>query len=116
MDISDSIATLADDDVVNECFFNNVLCEYVLRDGTGSLSRVLVPYLNLDQAKVRGVDFEIAYSRDVDLLANLDESFSLRLLGGTLDTRTNTVAGSVPDELAGARFALGTFPELTANL
>jgi outer membrane receptor protein involved in Fe transport len=73
--------------------------------------------LNLDQAKVRGVDFEVAYSRDVDWFASQNESFSLRLLGGTLDTRTNTVRGSVPDELGGARATpAGTLPELTANL
>jgi outer membrane receptor protein involved in Fe transport len=41
----------------------------------------------------------------------------VRLLGGTLDTRTNTVAGSVPDELSGAYGTpAGTLPELTANI
>ena len=115
VDIADSIATLADDDVVNECFNNMALCDNVFRTNTGTLSAVHRPFLNLDQAKVRGVDFEVAYSRDVDWFSSSNESFSLRLLGGRLDTRTNTVAGSVPDELAGAR-GLGTFPELTANL
>jgi len=102
VDIADSIATLADDDIVRECALNGVLCEYVIRDNTGTLTRVFRPYLNLDQAKVRGIDYEVAYNRDVDWFAGPNESFSLRLLGGTLDTRTNTVAGSVPDELAGA--------------
>ncbi|MBN1237583.1 MAG: TonB-dependent receptor, partial [Gammaproteobacteria bacterium] len=111
VDIADSIATLADDDVVNECFFNMVLCEYVVRDDAGNLARVLRPYLNLDQAYVQGLDFEIVYGRDVDWLRSPDESFSVRVLGGKLEHRTNTVAGSVPDEFAGA---LG-FPELTAN-
>lgn len=117
VDISDSISTLADDDVVNECFFNMVLCQYVFRTNDGTLSTVHRPFLNLDQAKVQGVDFEVAYTREVDWFASQDESFSLRLLSGTLDTRTNTVQGSVPDELAGARATpAGTLPELTANL
>jgi len=115
VDIADSIATLADDDIVRECALNGVLCEYVIRDNTGTLTRVFRPYLNLDQAKVRGIDYEVAYNRDVDWFAGPNESFSLRLLGGTLDTRTNTVAGSVPDELAGAR-GLATLPEVTANM
>jgi outer membrane receptor protein involved in Fe transport len=112
VDIADSIATLDDDTIVDECFFNNVLCEYVIRDTGGNLARVLRPYLNLDQAYVEGTDFEIDYRRDVDWSRASDESFSVRVLGGKLDHRTNTVAGSVPDEFAGA---LG-FPEITANL
>ncbi|MEP7313862.1 MAG: TonB-dependent receptor [Pseudomonadota bacterium] len=115
VDISDSIATLADDDVVRECFQNNVLCEYVFRDGTGTLSRVLRPYLNLDQAKVKGTDFEVSYRRSLNLFGNQAESFSIRALGGILDSRTNTVAGSVPDELAGSR-GLITLPKFTGSL
>jgi iron complex outermembrane receptor protein len=111
VDIAGSIATLADDDVVDECFFNQVLCDYVVRDDGGNLTRVFRPYLNLDQAYVQGTDFEIDYRRDVNWLARADESFSVRILGGKLDHRTNTVAGSVPDEFAGS---LG-YPDLTAN-
>jgi iron complex outermembrane recepter protein len=111
VDIADSIATLTDDDIVDECFFNMVLCDYVIRDSGGNLARVLTPYLNLDQAYVQGIDFEIGYNRSVNWFASRDESFSVRVLGGKLEHRTNTVAGSVPAEFAGA---LG-FPELTAN-
>jgi outer membrane receptor protein involved in Fe transport len=112
VDIAGSIATLTDDDVVDECFFNNVLCENVIRDSGGNLTRVLLPYLNLDQAYVQGIDFEISYARDVDWLPSQNESFSVRALGGKLENRRNTVAGSVPSEFAGS---LG-FPEITANV
>jgi iron complex outermembrane receptor protein len=91
--------------------YTAVLCNYVVRDDGGNLTRVFRPYLNLDQAYVRGTDFEIDYRRDVNWLARADESFSVRILGGKLDHRTNTVAGSVPDEFAGS---LG-YPDLTAN-
>jgi outer membrane receptor protein involved in Fe transport len=40
VDIADSIATLGAQRVVEECHFNNVLCEYVFRDDLGALSRV----------------------------------------------------------------------------
>ena len=117
VDISDSISTLADDDVVNECFFNMVLCENVFRTNSGTISAVHRPFLNLDQAKVRGVDFEVAYGRDVDWFGSQEQSFNLRLLGGKLDSRTNTVQGSVPDQLAGARATpAGTLPELTGSV
>lgn len=112
VDISDSIATLSDDDVVDECFFNNVLCENVIRDSGGNLTRVLRPYLNLDQAYVQGIDYEISYRREVDWTALPNEALSVRFLGGELEHRTNTVAGSLPIEFAGT---LG-FPEQTANV
>jgi outer membrane receptor protein involved in Fe transport len=116
VDIADSIATLSVSDVVRECFFNNVLCENIFRDGNGILSRVLAPYLNLDRAYVQGIDFEVDYRRDVDWTGMADESFSVRMLGGKLEHRTNTVRGSVPDEFAGALFGPSAYPELTANL
>jgi hypothetical protein len=116
VDISDSIATLSVSDVVRECFFNNVLCENILRDGTGTLSRVFAPYLNLDQAYVQGIDFEVDYSRDVNWTGMADESFSVRLLGGRLEHRTNTVTGGMPDELAGSLVGPAAYPELTANV
>jgi hypothetical protein len=116
VDIADAIGTLTDDDVVDECFFNGVLCENVIRDSGGNLARVLLPYLNLNRAYVQGIDFEIAYSRDVDWLPSPNESFSVRALGGKLENRANTVAGSVPDELAGALVGPAAYPELTANV
>jgi iron complex outermembrane recepter protein len=116
IDIADSIATLTDDDVVDECYYNNVLCENVIRDLGGNLTRVLLPYLNLDQAYVQGTDFEIAYTRDVDWLRSPNESFSVRALGGKLENRRNTVTGSVPDELAGSLVGPVAYPELTANV
>jgi outer membrane receptor protein involved in Fe transport len=112
IDISDSIATLGAQRVVDECYFNNVLCEYVFRDNLGVLSRVGSPYLNLALARAEGTDIEIAYSRDVDWFAAGDESLSIRMLGGKLDERSNTVVGSAPAEFAGTR----GYPDATANL
>ena len=116
VDISDSIATLGAQQVVDECYNNNVLCQYVYRDTSGVLSRVLSPYLNLDLARARGLDFEVVYANDVDLFSRHDESLSIRFLGGRLLERTNTVVGSTPAEFAGTRGATGTFPDLTANV
>jgi iron complex outermembrane recepter protein len=112
VDISDSIATLGAQRVVEECFESGILCEYVFRDDDGVLSRVFSPYLNLDQARAKGVDFEIVYSPDVSFFAGLNESLSVRVLGGKLRSRTNTVVGGTPAEFAGSR----GFPELTANI
>jgi iron complex outermembrane recepter protein len=112
VDVSNSIATLGAQRVVDECFDSGVLCHYVFRDNDGVLSRVLNPYLNLDQAKATGTDFEISYGRDVNLFASQSESLSVRVLGGKLEERTNTVAGGTPAEFAGSR----GFPGLTANV
>jgi outer membrane receptor protein involved in Fe transport len=112
VDISDSIATLGAQRVVDECYDNGVLCDNVIRNDQGVLTRVLSPYLNLDSARVRGIDFEFVFTPDVDFLARHDESLSIRALGGRLNERTNTVAGSVPAEFAGSR----GFPDMTANV
>ena len=69
IDISNSIATLGAQRVVDECYLNGVLCEYVFRDDLGVPSRVGSPYLNLDLARAVGTDVEIAYARDVDWFA-----------------------------------------------
>jgi outer membrane receptor protein involved in Fe transport len=112
IDISESIATLGAQRVVDECYNNNVLCEYVFRDDLGVLSRVGSPYLNLDLARAVGTDVEIAYARDVNLFDQHDESLSIRMLAGKLDERSSTVVGSVPAEFAGTR----GYPDVTANL
>ena len=112
IDISDSIATLGAQRVVDECYYSGVLCEFVLRDDLGVLSRVISPYLNLDLARVSGVDVEIGYQRDVDFLARQDESLSIRFFGGHLAERTSTVVGGAPAEFAGTR----GYPDRTANV
>jgi len=120
IDISDSIATLGAQRVVDECYQSGVLCEYVFRDENGVLSRVGSPYLNLDLARAVGTDVEIAYARDVDFFARHDESLSIRMLGGKLDERSSTVVGGVPAQYAGTRGAagstVGVIPDITANL
>ena len=112
VDISDSIATLGAQRVVDECYDNNVLCDYVIRNDQGVLTRVFSPYLNLDAARARGVDWEVVYSPEVDFLARHNESLSVRALGGRLLERSNTVAGSQPSEFAGSR----GYPDKTANV
>jgi outer membrane receptor protein involved in Fe transport len=111
VDISDSIATLGAQEVVRQCALYGLLCQYVFRDDTGTLSRVLSPYLNLDLARARGIDFEIGYMRDVNFFERHDESLSIRVLGGRLNERTSTVVGGRPAEFAGTR----GFPDMTAN-
>jgi iron complex outermembrane receptor protein len=116
VDIADAIETLSASDVVRKCAFEMVLCDNVIRDDNGVLSRVLQPYLNLDQAYVQGIDYEIDYSRDVNWTGMDNESFSVRLLAGRLEHRINTVLGGLPDELAGARAGPTEYPELTGNI
>jgi outer membrane receptor protein involved in Fe transport len=112
VDISDSIATLGAQRVVDECYDNGVLCDLVVRNDQGVLTRVFSPYLNLDAAKAAGIDFEFAYQRDVNFMPRHDESLSVRAFGGKLNERSNTVAGSQPAEFAGSR----GYPDVTGNV
>jgi iron complex outermembrane recepter protein len=111
VDISDSIAGIGAQEVVRQCATSGVLCENVFRNDAGELVRVLNPFLNLDLAKARGIDFEVGYMRDVNWFANQDESLSIRVLGGRLLERTSTVVGGTAAEFAGTR----GYPDLSAN-
>src|SRR5690606_21567268 len=58
--ISDAIAQLTLQRVVDECNDNGLLCNYVERDpATGFIGRVWNVYQNVAAARVKGVDFEV---------------------------------------------------------
>ena len=92
--ISDAMGTLGAQDTINRCFAGaTTLCEYLTRDSTGALATVLLPTLNLSEARTRGIDFEVSYRRP---LPSLDGRMSLRLIGTRLfeqSTSTPTLTG-----------------------
>jgi iron complex outermembrane recepter protein len=112
--IKDSVGTLGQQRIVDECETNRVqsLCAQVERDPkTGLITRVFNTYLNVAQAKVEGIDFEAGYTFEPDFLINRFESFNVRLLGGYIKERSDTPLGGTPFDVSGA---LNT-PDLTAN-
>jgi len=98
------------------------LCAYVFRDSvTNAVVAVFNPYLNINNARVRGVDYEALWNRDVDLFDSQGEQLTLRFLAGRLLEDSTTTQAGIKTDLAGelsepgfralasARYQVGNF-------
>jgi outer membrane receptor protein involved in Fe transport len=104
IDLSDAIGQLGVQRIVDDCRANaaSSLCQYVFRDSiTNAVVAVRNPWLNIQNATIRGVDYELLWSRDLDLFANRDESLSVRFLAGHLLEDSTTTPGNNPVDLSG---------------
>jgi len=101
IELSDAIGTLGQQRIVDECFDNGVLCDLVQRDANGIITNVRNVFLNVDEALVRGIDYELVYSTEPDFFSNLAESLSFRLLAGVMLDNKDQPAGGASVERAG---------------
>jgi len=112
VEISDAIATLGAQVVVDSCFTNNDSCDLVVLDSTGAVVKVFNPQLNLAQAKVEGIDFETSYRMEPDFFGSQTESLSLRAIVGYLSEKSTTSAsGTFTDSVGGT-----LYPDYTGTL
>jgi iron complex outermembrane recepter protein len=112
VEISDAIATLGAQVVVDQCFTNNDSCERVIRDATNDIVKVFNPYLNLAQVKVEGIDFETSYRMEPNFFNNEVESLSVRALVGFLEEHSTTSANGTYTNNVGGQL----YPDYTGNL
>ena len=77
---------------------------------TGFIGVVFNTYLNVAQARVEGVDFELCYAMEPSFFDNELETLSFRMLGGYIIERSDTPLGGTPLDQSGW---VGT-PDLTA--
>ena len=112
--VEGSVALLGAQRFVDECRNNNLssLCDFITFNSNNEVSRVFDTYQNVAQARVRGVDYELAYRMEPDFFGSQTESFSIRALAGFVAERSNTPAGGTPQDVSGG---LAT-PELTGVL
>lgn len=126
VDISDAIGRLGTQAVLNRCEEGaEALCALITRDPTTDrLVLVGDVYININQAVVRGIDFEADYIRDINLFGNGNEHIQARLFASYLDENSETLAGTQKIDRAGqtgiqqsdgSAYALPDF-KLTANL
>ena len=105
VEISDAIATLGAQVVVDSCFRNNDSCELVVTDSTGAVVKIFNPQLNLAQAKVEGIDLEAAYRMEPDFFGSDVEALSLRAIVGYLGERSTTsFNGTYTDAVGGTLY------------
>jgi outer membrane receptor protein involved in Fe transport len=102
VDISDSVASISEQNIVDQCFTANTFCENLFRDSNGVLARVSAPFLNLALSRVEGVDIEMSYRMEPDFFSGESESLSIRFLGGHLIERTDTPFQGTPLNLVGS--------------
>jgi hypothetical protein len=101
-------------------------CELITRDpNTNAIGTVRNVFLNIDRAKVRGLDYELLFNTEPNFAANQAESLTFRFLAGRLledSTTSRAAAGGFvttdnsnrydePDfeALASVRYQIGAF-------
>jgi|WetSurMetagenome_2_1015567.scaffolds.fasta_scaffold25724_2 iron complex outermembrane recepter protein len=101
--INGAIGQLGAQNVVNQCAAGaTALCSLVTRDTVTDLP-ILVGnvYVNINQALVRGIDFEADYTRDIHLFGGGPESLSGRFLGSYLIENSQQLNGAAKIDRAG---------------
>ncbi len=110
--ISDAIATLGAQVVVDSCFDNNDSCDLVITDATGAVVKVFNPQLNLAQAQVRGIDFETSYRMEPDFFSSEAESLSVRAIVGQLKEKSTTSFSGTFNDQVGSTI----YPDYTGSI
>lgn len=106
--LKDAIATLTAQQIVDECIAGDqTLCARIELNAAGQPSLVNQSVLNVNAARVTGVDVEAAYRRPVDWFGG-GESINLRLYAGYQSENSRTNFGAAKVENAGNYL----FPEL----
>jgi outer membrane receptor protein involved in Fe transport len=123
IDLAGAVGQLGQQRIVNDCFAGvTSLCGLIRRDpGTGVVTNVQNVFLNIERAKVRGIDYELLYSTEPDWFSGESETMTFRLLAGRLlEDSTTNIAGVTTDlsgtyqepdftAVASARYQVGNF-------
>ncbi|MES2604199.1 MAG: TonB-dependent receptor plug domain-containing protein [Pseudomonadota bacterium] len=117
VDVSDAINQLGLQRVVNECAAGNTeLCAFVERDDQGIIGRVFNPFYNIATQYVEGVDTEVSYSFEPNLLGNLEETMRFRALFGHVIERSSKASETAASiEITGGAQTPANTATLTAN-
>jgi iron complex outermembrane recepter protein len=122
IDLAGAVGSLGQQRIVDDCFAGATqLCALITRAPSGVVTGVRNVFLNIDQAKVRGIDYELLYSAEPNLFGDQAETLNFRLLAGRLLEDSTTVTGGTTTDLAGqfnqpdftaiasARYQIGDF-------
>jgi outer membrane receptor protein involved in Fe transport len=103
--------------VADECFAGaTVLCERITRSAdTGRVTSINATFVNVAQARTKGVDMELGYRRPITLLGG-GESIGLRLFATYVDELSQTNIGAAKVDRAGQTGLGGGSPEWQTQL
>lgn len=103
IDIKDAISALTAQQELNLCAQGATqICGFIVRDSTGAVARVNLPFFNVANRKTRGIDFEAAYTTPLSVFnGSWDGRLSFRLLANYLSKFDTQVTGAAVLQLAG---------------
>jgi len=111
--IRDAVAQLGGQRIVDECAAGAAtLCSAITRGNDGRIVYIYDGFMNVAGAAARGIDTEVLWRAEPDLLADHNERFTLRWLTGYMMERSDTPLGGTTQNTAG----VGNTPKLTSNL
>jgi outer membrane receptor protein involved in Fe transport len=124
--IKGAIGQLGSQAVLNGCLIDNVpqLCDLVTLNAGGTPILVGDVFINVNENRVRGLDVEASFSRDVSLFGGGDEAIGARVFASWLFENGETLGSGVYRDRAGqtgiqpsngAPYGLPDF-KLTGNL
>ena len=112
IDLEGAVGQLGAQRIVDDCDAGDLsLCALITRDPLTTLvTNVRNVFLNINKAKVRGIDYELLWNPEINWSSSQDESLSFRLLAGRqLEDSTTGVSGIAADNSN-----LYTQPDFTA--
>jgi outer membrane receptor protein involved in Fe transport len=91
IDVDGRVGALGGQRIIDDCNDGNAsLCQYIFRNSSGVIERVLNVNLNVAAATTSGVDIEARYDTDVDFFDGQEESLNFRLFAGYLGENSVT--------------------------
>lgn len=114
IDIDQAISSLSAQQEINLCAQGaTAICGFIVRDATGAINRVNLPFLNVAKRAISGIDFEASYRTSLPSLGER-ASLELRVLANYLDKFDTTVTGAPTLRLAGD-IGINSTPKWSAN-
>jgi len=120
IEVSGAIDFLGVQEIVDQCYETGAqeFCGRITRDPDSNLITLVEnTFANVDKRNASGVDFEVAYTRDLNLIGNGSERLGLRFIASRINENSTTEAGAPKRDIVGELGGAGV-PELqwTANL
>ncbi len=115
--IDDAIAQLTVQQIADECFRGATeLCARITRNAvTGRITQINNTFLNVAEARTKGIDLEAGYTRPVEWLGG-GESVGVRAFGTWISEQSQTNIGSGTIDRAGQTGLGGGAPKWQANV
>ncbi len=114
VDLSSAIGSFTEQQTVDECRRSGALCDMIIRGTDGFIQTIRVQFVNINQARVQGYDFEASYRLEPDFFSSQSESLTFRFLAGRMTENSTTPLNGTKLDSAGTF----TLPEdtMTANV